>query len=681
MLIIPSSNAFGYCITFIIHKKESSTSFMKLHAKLHDESSASISISIPTTKQQMNGEKIDQHNQKGNINAQAIFKVFEGRYGANMKSKEWSRARRYIYHATSGSKVHNKILNEERIIKVLSYLEQECLTSSLSSSSTIVPYIIQNIPRILKRNVDTQIKPTVEFLKELYNQNDMFYTAIQRNPNLLLINGVKSLSNTGNINRKRKKNSQSRLYFSTDDSDEMIIDDTITTIESYLLTSNLGLTKNSVGKLREKLYSSTSSISSIFSGEDIQRSQTIIEERIDPMIQYFLSTIYSNNTISSNNNNSEDVNGRKIVGKLISAMPNILTLNLQSNIIPKVEYLQTFCDKSGNENNESNVNFMINIYKKFPSVFGLSLNENIKPTVDLIKHVIEGSVNDVLEKECEQSTQNKRIIGQNDALPLRKILTQHPQLLGLSQSNLRRKVQYFNSIDYMDYTNQTIDKGDRLSLAARIMITSPSVYSLSLNNNIIATTEYLAKIWGVRSPSSSCVNTNLPGPKLADRLADYPLILTLSLEGNIQPTIHFYNRTGYIHLDEDDQGKDSIEANSNPVYLPARYLATSLFNRLLPRWNYYIVEESKRINNVESTQKKVFNKKKNEVESNNESILNVSPSAPPLHLIASATDTQFCKKMGYDEVLFKKFKEEAVPRLKFSSQFDTWLKTGRPIDL
>ena len=64
-------------------------------------------------------------------------------------------------------------------------------------------------------------------------------------------------------------------------------------------------------------------------------------------------------------------------------------------------------------------------------------------------------------------------------------------------------------------------------------------------------------------------------------------------------------------------------------------------------------------------------------------VQDTSPSVtkPPLHVIAGATDEMFCRRMKYDYETYRNFKKEAVPRLKFSSQFDTWLKTGRPIDL
>ena len=58
------------------------------------------------------------------------------------------------------------------------------------------------------------------------------------------------------------------------------------------------------------------------------------------------------------------------------------------------------------------------------------------------------------------------------------------------------------------------------------------------------------------------------------------------------------------------------------------------------------------------------------------------PSNPPsLNLLVLANDLKFCDSLGLDLGDYLEFKEAAIPRLKFSSQFDTWVKTGRPIQV
>ncbi len=691
-----------------------------------------------------------------NEKAQAIFQLIENRYSTNIKGDEWSKTRRYIYHIvtdvtdysknTSSGNVKRKRLihktknsiDEQQINSVLNYLEQEFhknhnhnsnnnITKSTATATQVqyisVPYIIQNIPRILKKNVSSQIKPTIEFLKQLYFQNDMFYTAIRRNPKLLLTSGVSS-SHNDNVDTGDDEDTIITNTFSDDDN--KVLGDSLSSninIISYFQELNLGLTKQSIHQIEAALINQSTS-----SG----LSTEMIQKHIDPIIKYLLYTVgcYGSRTLSSweeknimvttsstsrsqqpiiHLDDAEYTKRSKVVGNMIVKNPKILTLNLQSNIIPKVKYLQSiFCTYSLTSSHDDNVskdgvdNCILNMYKKFPSVLGLSLNNNIKPTLDLIISVIDSTILELLMKENTYDIINHESIGKkvnpkrrsDQQMVLQKILLQHPQLLGLSTSNLQGKIEYFNSIDYMDLrtTHFGLDADDNdnnesslslscLTLAACVMISSPSVYSLSLKDNIIPKVECLANLWKIGSEFSQAydINTNeimmsrrYYYSYLGRKIANYPLILTLSLEGNIRPTINFYNRTGYIQLNDDDGGK------CNDVYLPARYLGTSLFNRLLPRWNYYIVEESKRINLHTKKDKNDGGKDEENIEKSKKES---SIARPPLHLIASATDSQFCKQMGYNENLYTKFKNEAVPRLKFSSQFDTWLKTGRPIDL
>jgi len=54
---------------------------------------------------------------------------------------------------------------------------------------------------------------------------------------------------------------------------------------------------------------------------------------------------------------------------------------------------------------------------------------------------------------------------------------------------------------------------------------------------------------------------------------------------------------------------------------------------------------------------------------------------PPIHLLAGASDEVFCRQLNLSLSEYTAFKEEAAPRLKFNSQFELWLKTGRPIDM
>ena len=306
-----------------------------------------------------------------------------------------------------------------------------------------------------------------------------------------------------------------------------------------------------------------------------------------------------------------------VVAKVVVAHPHLFHLSVKSNLQPRIDFLVQTCNLSS-----KNVAALV---KSSSGILGLSIEDNLKPTLYYLLQV--------LARDADAGRQ-----------ALNKCVLSHPPILALSQRNMQQKVKYFDAID---------PGGEGDSLAARIATRSPVVYSLSLKDNILPTIEFLAKVWDARLPRVSWRDQDLvvlePEPQecrsavLGTFLRDYPGILTLSLEGNLQPTFNFYNKTGYTELDDDwhlVQGKQKVRG---------RYVAVSLFHRLLPRWHYWLEQNS--------------------------------AVKPPLHVIAGATDANFCKRFDYDLEMYLEFKDESAPRLKFSSQFDTWLKTGRAIDV
>jgi hypothetical protein len=302
---------------------------------------------------------------------------------------------------------------------------------------------------------------------------------------------------------------------------------------------------------------------------------------------------------------------QRVLEKVVMNHPYLMNLSVETNFQPRMNFLVERCELTKSD--------AATLIKTSPGILGLSVEENLRPTLDFLSTLLE-----------------------NDTSLLRKCLTGHAQLLALSLKNLQQKVDYFDAIDGQESSG--------MSLASRIAIRSPAVYSLSLRNNIIPTVEFLAKAWGTIPPEvcwhgdTIMVTSQAPNrtkDSLSSLLQEFPTILTLSLEGNIQPTLTFFNRTGYTSLDSDWRLK------SRPIR--GRYIAASLFNRLLPRWHHLIA--------------------------------NGLGEMPPLHLLVGATDRVFSEQMGFDLEDYAVFKDQAVPRLKFSSQFDTWLKTGRPIDV
>jgi len=248
----------------------------------------------------------------------------------------------------------------------------------------------------------------------------------------------------------------------------------------------------------------------------------------------------------------------------------------------------------------------------------------------------------------------------------------HPQLLGLSLTNLKSKVKYFHSIGP--------------SLAVRIARKCPAIYSLNLDQNIIPTIEFLSRVWGMKreinaSKKKKKKSNFNDSDNFVPMLHEYPNIITLSVETNLQPTMMFFNKTGYTLLNENWElislttrtkkagssrpPKTGIVNDKQiaPIRIRGRYIAASLYNRLLPRWHYCrsgYAEDKALEGSTDST---------------------FPPVTPPLHLLVMASDDGFCQAMDFELESFLSFKKEAVPRLKFSSQVDTWLKTGEPIDL
>ena len=220
-----------------------------------------------------------------------------------------------------------------------------------------------------------------------------------------------------------------------------------------------------------------------------------------------------------------------ILSKIILTNPNILNLCVDTNLRFRIDFLKDLLAL-----NETDMARLIKT--DGASIFELSVDANLRPTLDFLSGVI----------------QNKK--------ELRKCVLSHPQLLRLSLKNLRSKVAYFDAVE-----NECLGEKTKPSLAARVALRCPAVYSLSLNENIIPKVEFLARIWGCRPPrvrsdvsgSSPEIKTNrgngdkgnMQNPSLSSLLKEYPTILSLSLEGNIQPTINFYNRTGYTVLTED----------------------------------------------------------------------------------------------------------------------------------
>jgi hypothetical protein len=530
-------------------------------------------------------------------------------------SSSWTKTRNYLYRATATAddKSENK-LTVHQVKQVLAFLQSNFPPDTCR-------LILQTSPRILRKNCVTILQPTVEFLRQLY-QGDMLLTAIHRNPDLLLTSGMGY------------------------DADALEL------VEVFL-RQELQLSSTNMAKLK--------------------RTAPFVFQlpvwKLLSVLNYLKQVL-----VSSGEYQADDQETKNVLAKLVMSHPQILQLSVESNLRPRLEFLKERCHLLTSD-------LAVLVKTSSASVLALSVKDNLEPTIDFLT--------DLLRDRPDPAT------------AMRKCLRSHPQLLALSLKNLHSKKAYFDAIDQNNHISCSSSSS---SLASRVLVRSPAVYSLSLDGNIVPTIEFMARVWGTKAPpvhwqdDAIDVNRNDNGsdnnktsiePKIRDNdgsldsqsneeslvslLGEYPSILTLSLEGNIQPTINFYNRTGYIQLDGEwnlapRQAKTMSGGKVSVVR--GRYIAASLFNRLLPRWHFC---QSVASNSVGDDADGM----------GNDDTDNGLVPAPviPLHLLVSATDLVFCDQMGIDHDDYIKYKTESIPRLKFSSQFDTWLKTGRPIDV
>lgn len=201
-----------------------------------------------------------------------------------------------------------------------------------------------------------------------------------------------------------------------------------------------------------------------------------------------------------------------------------------------------------------------------------------------------------------------------------------------------------------------------------------------MKENIIPTVEYLARVWGAEARSVGLDNagnvvvpdrkrdgipdeTGGVSPTLSTLLGQYPTLLTLSLKDNIQPTVNFLCKAGYLFLDENGNLERCPLTRTRSV-VSGRHIAASLFNRLLPRWSY-------------------FHLKRNGIPIEN------NPTGPeasqfldandtiPLYLLAVCTDADFCNHMGFDSEDYVEFKRKNASTLKLNWELNTWLLPSR----
>jgi hypothetical protein len=220
---------------------------------------------------------------------------------------DWTKTRNYLYQASDK-------LSVEQIDRVLIFLQG-------SFPNDTVRLILQLSPRILRKNCNTNLRPTLELLEQLYG-SERVRIAVRRNPGLLLTRG------TG--------------Y----DADALEL------VEVFL-KQELDLTPSSLKKLKETL-------PVLF--------QTKVYKLLS-VIHFF--RCYLSETLSH-----EDASAS--IAKLLVIHPQIFLLSVEKGLEPKIQLLKERCDFASGD-----IANLIQS-SSAGAILGLSVQENLKPKLDFL---------------------------------------------------------------------------------------------------------------------------------------------------------------------------------------------------------------------------------------------------------------------------------------------------------
>ena len=564
------------------------------------------------------------------MNIRELMSLLEQTYptpSTNDKNNAWKKTRRYLYQYRSGTSQRRGPITLSNIQQIISFLQ-----ITFPNNPTLQSKIIQQSPRILGQynSIDSRLVPTVEFLHSLYGgigDGGLFEEAISRKTDLLLVRGV-GFNSVG-----RGKSSSDKIMDNYSDS---------LVVEEYLL-QELHISSSGIAKLKRNH-------PRIF--------ELSLNHKVKPVVTFLYSLLGHHSDTSTAT--PPQPKHTKQVAKIVQHYPIIMQLDVVANLEPTSCFLRDACGFTEKE--------LATVVCSTPGLLGLSVDENLKPTIQFLRGtLIIDRVEHTKDDANEEGDDPTKVL-------LRKCILKHPPILALSLSNLRAKTNYFNAIDNVKGTKET------KALAGRILLSAPSTYSLSLEGNIIPKIEYLSAFWSTASSGEGF---------LSESIREYPQILTLSMQSNIIPTISFYNMTGYVDLNVSGLPNNESSTQQCKLNIRGRYIATSLYNRLLPRWHFLLAEQEKQQQQqLEQFESLIGTKLKGKetyetLKYNIPTSTSISSIAylPPLHLVAGASDEVFCNQMKLSLTKYLDFKEEAVPRLKFSNQFELWLKTGKSIDL
>ena len=488
----------------------------------------------------------------------------------NNATQKWIKTRKYLYQyrARTSQNLKNKNpqgqtlsrtrkrthgpLTLTQIHQILSFLQ-----TTFPNHSELQAKILQNSPRILSQHhsIESRLIPTVEFLKGLYGgmpcsngeKGGMFHEAIGRNTDLLLVRGVGYAG--GGWEDQRNKDDGHELWRETDDNDSM-------KVEEYL-RSELELTSSSIAKLKRNH-------PTLF--------QLSLANKVKPVVHHLFSLLGSSTPLEQSTDASAPISSslskqKKQVAKILANHPTLFFLDVRANLEPTAQFLQDSFKLNDRE--------LATIIASTPGVLGLSLEKNLKPTIQYLWDVLKsGRIFVEADEYGEEEDASTSC--------LRKCVLKHPQILALSLNNIRSKVFYFDEIDRISFSGMDdanvnainiirdnegqsgvdndklshLGETDGASLAARILMSAPSTYSLSLKENIVPKINYLWKTWSVHSINidetqlaTECVATGIRRNEcsISERLREYPQILSAFVFVFLSFCFVFLLRASFLH--------------------------------------------------------------------------------------------------------------------------------------
>jgi hypothetical protein len=250
---------------------------------------------------------------RANTVVREIMTLIKSRYGSE---GDWQRTKMYVYRA--------KKLSVSSVTQVLDFLD-----SFLSKEVAVT--LLKHSPRVLNKPVQSYLRPTTQFLLELWGP-ELFEQAMLRNPQLLLTSGM-------GYNQQDTQSPKGKLHN---------VDDVLTDMTDISATSLQQMKRD---------------IPFVF-GLRSQKVQEVLE---------YMTTILE-----------PTKKGKPILRKLIMGYPYVLNLCVETSLKPRVEFLRATLQLTPNE--------LAKIVRT-GIVMGLSVDENLRPTLKYLEEELSLGIN------------------------------------------------------------------------------------------------------------------------------------------------------------------------------------------------------------------------------------------------------------------------------------------------